>query len=72
MRIRLEGTAEEVDEATQALREVFVVQDVSGFYPNRGASVFGRVYVTGTVRVPGAVRAKAARTDRTPPAELES
>jgi hypothetical protein len=72
MKIRIEGTPAEVDVLVDALRDVVDVREVSRFYPNRGSSVLGRVYVdvTAPARV---VRAKATRADRTPPfGELES
>lgn len=65
MRIRLEGTRAEVDAAVPALAHGFEVQEVSGFYPNRGASVLGRVYVTATVLPAHIVRARATRLDTT-------
>jgi hypothetical protein len=46
VKIRLEGTPAETEQAVAALREVFEVQEVSDFCPNRGRSVLGRVYVT--------------------------
>ena len=62
MRIRVEGTRAEVDAATEVLRQVLDVQEVSGFYPNRGASVLGRVYLTvAAPTAPTTVRACAER-----------
>lgn len=71
MKIRLEGTRAEVDDAAQALALGFEVQEVSGFYPNRGASVLGRVYVTATVLPADLVRARATRLD-SPAARLDT
>lgn len=67
MRIRLEGTRDEVDTAAQALALGFDVQEISGFYPNRGASVLGRVYVTATVLPAHLIRARATRLDTSAP-----
>lgn len=39
------GTRPECAAAVAALRAGFVVREVSEFYPNRGQSVLGRVYV---------------------------
>lgn len=73
MKIRIEGTHEETDAAVDAVREVFDVHEVSRFYPNRGDSVLGRVYLTVAPSPARVLRATAARTDRTPSAgELES
>lgn len=67
MRFRLEGTPEEVEQAVEAMREVFEVQEVSGFYPNRGQSVFGRVYVTAKPILRSAIQAEATRINPTKP-----
>ncbi|NKE63287.1 hypothetical protein FXN61_43825 [Lentzea sp. PSKA42] len=67
MRIRLEGTRDEVDAAVSALAHGFEVQEVSGFYPNRGASVLGRVYVTATVLPAHLIRARSTRLDTSAP-----
>lgn len=72
MRIRLEGTRAEVDAAVTALASGFEIQEVSGFYPNRGPSVLGRIYVTATVRPAPTVRARSTRLDTDPPASLTS
>lgn len=45
MRIRLMGTRDETDRTVAALRSVLQVQEVSDWYPNRGASTLGRVYL---------------------------
>lgn len=42
MRLRISGTRAECDAAVAA---VLAVREVSGFFPNRGASVLGRVYL---------------------------
>ncbi|TWP51706.1 hypothetical protein FKR81_12620 [Lentzea tibetensis] len=73
MKIRVEGTRDETTAAVAALREVFDVHEASRFYPNRGDSVLGRVYLTVAAHTARVVRATAARTDRLPPAgELDS
>ncbi|MBB5808949.1 hypothetical protein F4560_008717 [Saccharothrix ecbatanensis] len=81
MKIRVEGTADEVDSAVQSLRQVFEVQEVSRFYANRGTSALGRVYVTvAPLREQPPVQPPAVRIDkpgrpvrrRTPRAELEN
>lgn len=65
MKIRVEGTRAEVDAAVQQVRLVLNVQEVSHFYPNRGASTLGRVYLTiGPSTSAPPVRADAARADR--------
>ncbi|MET8756846.1 DUF3970 family protein [Lentzea sp. NPDC004782] len=61
MKIRLEGTPQEIEQAVTALREVFEVQEVSGFYKNRGQSVLGRVYVTVQLLARRVVHAEATR-----------
>ncbi len=45
MKIRMEGTAEECQQAAPRLAELFDVVSVSGAYPNRGRSRLVRVYV---------------------------
>lgn len=45
MRIRLTGTREECAAAVDALGAVLIVREVSEFYPNRGSSSLGRVYL---------------------------
>lgn len=70
MKIRLEGTQPEITAALDRLGVVLEVQEVSRFYPNRGASTLGRVYLTVAPPTGGpAVRAEAERTDQTPAAE---
>lgn len=62
MRIRVEGTRAEVDATTALLGHVLDVHEVSRFYPNRGASVLGRVYLTvAAPAAPTTVRAKSER-----------
>ena len=67
MKIRVEGTSQEIEHAVAALREVFEVQEVSGFYKNRGQSVLGRVYVTVQFLARNVVRAEATRIDPSNP-----
>ena len=43
--IRLMGTREECEIMYQAIDFVMTVRSVSKFYPNRGKSIEGRVYV---------------------------
>lgn len=63
MRIRLMGTPAQIAEVVDALGTVLEVQEVSDFYPNRGASQLGRVYVeTAGVRS-NPVPATAVRVD---------
>jgi len=50
MKLRLSGTEQECAEVVAALADRFVVREVSGFYPSRGASALGRVYVEAQVR----------------------
>ncbi len=45
VKIRMEGTAEECQQAAPRLAEVFEVVSVSDPYPNRGRSRLVRVYV---------------------------
>ena len=69
MKIRLTGTEAEIAAVLARLITAVEVQEISGFYPNRGASVLGRVYVT--IAIPPAdnqartVRAVAERLDHT-------
>lgn len=69
MRIRLMGKPDEINAALPRLAAVFEVLETSPFYPNRGASVLGRVYVeTGGVRAAPAT-ASADQPDSTPAVE---
>jgi|GEM_PF-2485723 len=63
MRIRLSGTDTECAAAVAALAAGFVLRKVSGFYPNRGATVLGRVYVDAEP-CPEVVQATATRDGR--------
>ncbi len=45
VKIRLEGTPQECEQAALRLAEVFDVVSVSDPYPNRGRSLLVRVYV---------------------------
>ncbi len=45
MKIRLMGLEDELAHVVNTLRIAFDVHEVSGFYPNRGDSKLGRVYV---------------------------
>jgi hypothetical protein len=68
MNLRVMGLPAEIDAFVDVLRAVVDVREVSDFYPNRGRSSLGRVYLditaptADTVRV---VRAQATRIDRT-------
>lgn len=63
MKLRLTGTAPECSAAVAALAAGFVLREVSGFYPNRGATVLGRVYVDAEPR-PEVAQATATRDGR--------
>ncbi|WET79217.1 hypothetical protein P3102_35200 [Amycolatopsis sp. QT-25] len=63
MKIRIEGTTHETEAAAELLREVFDVREVSRFYPNRGRSTLGRVYVDVEFARPISVRATATRVE---------
>ena len=50
MKIRLMGTRRECDYLVDALRDLYItrglaLRSVSPFYPNRGETIEGRVYV---------------------------
>jgi hypothetical protein len=45
VKLRLEGTPQECEQAAPRLAEVFEVVSVSGLYPNRGRSLLVRIYV---------------------------
>jgi hypothetical protein len=45
MRIRLSGTPKEIGAVLTAMAEVLEFREVSEFYPNRGVTKVGRVYV---------------------------
>jgi hypothetical protein len=45
MKIRIEGTPEEIRTVLPTFRRTFTVRDESRFYPNRPPSSFGRVYL---------------------------
>lgn len=45
MRIRLTGTAEETQAAVTVLADLFEVREVSEFYPNKGTTRLGRIYL---------------------------
>ncbi|HEX6353215.1 hypothetical protein [Actinophytocola sp.] len=69
MKIRLMGTREEIDAVLPVLDAVLDVVEVSSFYPNRGTSKLGRVYLeargTRTTPGPAPVQVDATRLDRT-------
>ncbi|WP_406640457.1 hypothetical protein [Amycolatopsis sp. WGS_07] len=65
MRIRLMGTEAEIAAVAERLASVLEVQEISEFYPNRGASVLGRVYLTVAVpTTPPVVHADAERAEQ--------
>lgn len=45
MRIRLEGTIQQIDEAAEQLRQIFCVKKESKPYKNRNSDLY-RVYIT--------------------------
>lgn len=45
MDFRITGTQDDITAAIEKLKAVFEVLEVSSFYPNRGDSKLGRVYV---------------------------
>jgi hypothetical protein len=61
------GTREDINAVLPVLTVVLTVQEVSDFYPNRGKSQLGRVYIE--VTGPRITTATAVRTDRPQPAE---
>ncbi len=65
MKLRLTGTDTECAAAVEALRGVFVVREVSGFYPNRGVSVLGRVYLDADPARPDGPPSPSSSLDRT-------
>lgn len=66
MRIRVEGTETEIAAAVERIATVLEVQEASNFYPNRGSSVLGRVYLTiaAPPTTPPLRRAKSEREDQ--------
>lgn len=69
MKLRMTGTAPECAAAVAALAAGFVLREVSDFYPNRGTTVLGRVYVDAEPRTEP-VGASAERTDQVLRGEL--
>ena len=45
MNLRLQGTRGECDTAVKALRTTLILRNVSRWYPDRGSTVTGRVYI---------------------------
>jgi hypothetical protein len=64
VKVRLHGTAAEVDQATRRLVEVLDVVAVSGPYHDRGASLLVRVYLE--VRLDPAAPATPSAPGRAP------
>lgn len=50
MKIRLHGTAEECQQVTEILAQVMLIESVSDHYPDRGRSVYVRVYIDAVPR----------------------
>jgi hypothetical protein len=67
VKIRLMGTREDINAVLPVLTAVLTVQEVSDFYPNRGKSQLGRVYLDITGPAPHVVRAEAVRADQPQP-----
>jgi len=63
MKIRLSGTEEEIVEVIKPLATVLEIRETSTFYPNRGSSVIGRVYLDAVPR-PTVVYAESERDDK--------
>lgn len=51
IKIRLEGTPEEIEKATVHLEADgrLNILNISGFYPNRGKTKYGRVYIDAAI-----------------------
>lgn len=64
MKIRLMGTEEEINTVVPVLTAVLIVHEVSDFYPNRGKSRLGRVYLDVAGPAPNIVHGTAVRTDQ--------
>lgn len=45
VRLRIEGTHEEIDKTVRLLEMNAIVRQQSRFYPNRGSTIVGRVYL---------------------------
>jgi hypothetical protein len=71
MKLRLMGTRDEINAVLPVLTAVLLVDEVSDFYPNKGRSRLGRVYldVAGPAlgSVVDTVRAEAVRADQPQP-----
>ena len=59
MKVRITGTREETTAAAAALATVLEVREVSGFYPNRGATTLGRVYLDAHLPPPAETAGRA-------------
>lgn len=64
MKLRITGTHAECTATVTALSGVLAVREISDFYPNRGSSLLGRVYIDADPPA-GPVSARAERIDRT-------
>ncbi len=65
MRVRVEGTPAETTAAVARIATVLDVQETSRFYPNRGSSQLGRIYLTTAAPGAGPIHVPADRADRT-------
>lgn len=45
IKIRIEGTSEEIKQVIEDFRNDENVRSISRFYPNRGMSKIGRIYI---------------------------
>jgi hypothetical protein len=61
VKIRLSGTRSEIAEVMPALEAALDVREISDFYPNRGSSTLGRVYVDAVARTAGDDQSESAR-----------
>jgi hypothetical protein len=61
VKIRLSGTRGEIAEVMPALQAALDVREISDFYPNRGSSTLGRVYVDAVPRTTGGDQSESAR-----------
>lgn len=71
MRIRLTGAREEIEPVVAVLTDVLDVLEVSSFYPNRGSSRLGRVYLEIGGVGTQTVQTQAVRDDRSRPHTID-
>lgn len=60
MRIRITGTRTETERAASTIAEILPVLETSRFYPNRGGSELGRIYL----EVPSVVTAPEPKENK--------